>query len=65
MIPTLQTRIPNRLFLLKCSYCGKEMKYKENLNSPSKLSNLEKKKKNCVFCGKTYSVKDSIVKPLI
>ena len=61
---SINTKIPNREFLLKCPSCKKDMRYKENLNSPQKNSNLSSKKKRCVFCGTTFKILHSILKEL-
>lgn len=46
------------LFLLKCSNCGHDQKYHtDNLI-------LTGKKKRCVYCGKTFSVRSHLVKRL-
>ncbi|MFW6230421.1 MAG: hypothetical protein ACOC32_00155 [Nanoarchaeota archaeon] len=53
--------IPNKLFILRCPNCKKEMKYKENLNSPCKHSDIMKKSKRCVFCGTSFKVRPAIL----
>ncbi len=54
--------VPNREYLLQCPGCGKKMKYKENLNNPKKVSDIGRKSKRCVFCGKNFKVRGCIVK---
>jgi len=45
------------LFLLKCPKCLNEMKYESR-------GMLSKQMKKCVYCGKAFSVKDSIISRL-
>ncbi len=61
---TFPSSVPNRMFLLNCPGCGKSMRYKENLNTPQKNSDISIKKKRCVFCGKTFSVKSNIIRSI-
>ncbi|MBL7055835.1 hypothetical protein ISS07_02900 [Candidatus Woesearchaeota archaeon] len=46
------------LFLLKCPNCKHEMKY----DSAGPVS--EKKRKRCVYCGKSYPVRKNILEKL-
>ncbi len=46
------------MFLLKCPKCGNKMKYQ------SKGIVLTGKRKRCVYCGKSYKIRDSIIKKL-
>ncbi|MBW3014988.1 hypothetical protein KY330_01045 [Candidatus Woesearchaeota archaeon] len=43
------------IFLLKCPSCKNDMKYATN------GSILEKKQKKCVYCGKSFAVKNSVI----
>ena len=43
------------IYLLHCPHCRHNMKY-----SPMKAG--ENKRKTCVYCGKSFSVKNSIIK---
>ncbi len=54
--------LSNDLFIVRCPSCGKDMKYKENLNTPRKRSNLLSKSKRCVFCGRNFKVRPAIIK---
>ena len=46
------------MFLLKCPKCGNDMKYQtEDII-------LSKKAKRCVYCGRSFKVKDHILKRL-
>ena len=63
-IEKVQSNIPNRMFLLQCPSCGKQMKYKENLNTPFKASNISRKNKKCVFCNKNFKVHNNIIKEI-
>ncbi len=51
----------NRMYLVRCPHCAHDMKYQENLNSPHKKSNISSKVKRCVYCGKSFKVKDHII----
>ncbi len=42
------------IFLLKCPKCKHDMKY----HTDSKV--LENKRKMCVYCGKSFKVKENI-----
>ncbi len=42
-------------FLVKCPSCGNKMKY----HSTTKI--LSGKKKRCVYCGRSFSVKDHVL----
>jgi transposase-like protein len=44
------------MFLVKCPKCKHDMKYQ---TTSSLLTN---KKKRCVYCGRSFSVKDRLVK---
>ncbi len=44
------------MFLLKCPNCGNNMKYQ-----PAKFG-THGKSKRCVYCGKSFTVKDHIIK---
>ena len=46
------------MLLLQCPKCKNRMKY-QNMTS-----NLDKKRKVCVYCGKSMDVKKSFVKKL-
>jgi len=46
------------LFLLRCPKCKNNMKY------DSKGIILFKKRKQCVYCGHSYKIKDNIIKKL-
>jgi len=48
----------NYMFLLRCPKCRNQMKYHTSCLI------LAGKKKRCVYCGRTYAVKDNIVKKL-
>jgi len=45
------------MFILKCPKCGNTMKY-----NPLHGRDFSKKRKQCVYCGKSYSVRDHIIK---
>ncbi len=45
-----------KVFLLKCPHCGNQMKYGTEDNE------LLDKRKACVYCGKSYKVREHIVK---
>jgi len=47
------------MFLLKCPKCGNTMKYQQ-----MKEGFLGSKKKACVYCGRSFLVKDHIVKKI-
>lgn len=46
------------MFLLKCPKCGNNMKY------DSRGVILTKKRKRCVYCGRSFKAGDCIVKKL-
>ena len=46
------------MLLLKCPKCKHDMKCQPN------SKNLKGKRKICVYCGKSFSVKNNIVKAL-
>ena len=46
------------MFLLQCPKCKNKMKY----NSQGALS--EKNKKRCVYCGKSFSVRNHIIQKI-
>ncbi|MEA3430959.1 MAG: hypothetical protein U9R08_06830 [Nanoarchaeota archaeon] len=46
------------MFLLKCPKCKNQMKY------ATRDSFLTKKVKKCVYCNKSFSVKDNILEKL-
>ncbi|MBL7054219.1 hypothetical protein ISS05_00510 [Candidatus Woesearchaeota archaeon] len=46
------------MFLLKCPNCKNKMKYQ------SKGMILTGKRKKCVYCGKSYNVREAIVKKI-
>jgi len=46
------------MFLLRCPKCRHSMKYQ------GRTSALKGKRKSCVYCGKSYLVKDAIVKEI-
>ena len=46
------------MFLLQCPKCGNRMKYHTGSIIPSK------KRKECVYCGKSYIIKDHIVEKI-
>jgi len=43
------------MFLLRCPKCHKDQKYHT-------YSNINNKRKTCVYCGKSFKVKEQIVK---
>ena len=46
------------ILLLKCPNCKNEMKYQNS------TSGIMGKSKKCVYCGKSFNVRDNIVKRL-
>ena len=46
-------------FLLMCPNCGNKMKYHTTTII------LSGKNKRCVYCGKSFSIKDRVVKQLL
>ena len=46
------------MFILKCPGCKNTMKY-QNMTS-----DLKGKNKKCVYCGKSFSVKNNILKKI-
>lgn len=43
-------------FLLKCKHCGNQMLYE------TRSQFLTDKSKQCVYCGKSFAVKNAILK---
>ncbi|MBS3102705.1 hypothetical protein J4458_04645 [Candidatus Woesearchaeota archaeon] len=46
------------ILLLKCPKCSNQMKYQ------SQNMILTGKRKRCVYCGKTYNVRNSIIEKI-
>jgi hypothetical protein len=46
------------MFLLQCPKCKQQMKYE------SRNEEIFRKKKRCVYCGKTFDVRKNLVKKL-
>lgn len=51
----MKIRMPKFYFLINCRSCGHRMKY----HTDTKI--LTGKRKRCVFCGRSISVKDNVV----
>lgn len=47
------------MFLLQCPKCKNKMKYQ------TQKPITEKNKKRCVYCGKSYTVRDTIIKKIV
>ncbi|MFA6888977.1 MAG: hypothetical protein WC254_05785 [Candidatus Woesearchaeota archaeon] len=45
-----------QVFLVQCPQCHNKMKF-----MPFKIDTLFGKKKRCVYCGKTFSIREHIV----
>jgi uncharacterized protein YbaR (Trm112 family) len=48
------------LLLLKCPQCKKDMKY----HTYSSKDSVANKVKKCVYCGRSYKIKDNIIRGL-
>lgn len=46
------------MFLLRCPHCKNDMKYATNTQI------LADKRKKCVYCPKSFGVKDNVLKTL-
>jgi len=54
----MKSSINNKMFLLQCPGCKNRMKYQ------NRGSIIIKKSKKCVYCGRSFKVRDSIIKKL-
>ncbi len=46
-------------FLLQCKYCGNKMQYE------AKNGEIMGKSKTCVYCGRSFSVRQGVRKKLV
>jgi uncharacterized protein YbaR (Trm112 family) len=53
-----QKKNPKMMFLLKCPKCKHDMKYQTTDQI------LTKKVKKCVYCGRSFKIRDRIIKRL-
>ena len=49
------------MFVLRCPHCGNTMKYAPAKGTRSTDIGDKNLKKRCVYCGRTFSVKEHIV----